>query len=72
MLALHDEQLKIHGGPEGLGDGGDFESALARPQNLLACGEPGLPDLAAAYAFGLACAITVSSTAKSASPSLPV
>ena len=41
------------------GDEGDFESALARQQNLLACGEPGLPDLAAAYAFGLACAITV-------------
>lgn len=31
-----------------------MESALARPQNLMAYGEPDLSDLAAAYAFGLA------------------
>jgi death on curing protein len=54
VLALHGEQLRIHGGPEGLRDEGALESALARPQNLLAYGEPDLPELAAAYAFGLA------------------
>lgn len=31
-----------------------LDSALARPENLFAYGEPDLPDLAAAYAFGLA------------------
>ena len=30
-----------------------IESSLARPQNLLAYGEPGLFDLAAAYAVGI-------------------
>lgn len=31
-----------------------FESALARPQNLAASGEPDVAALAASYAFGLA------------------
>ena len=54
MLALNAEQLKAHGGPEGIRDPGGFESALARARNLLLYGEPDLADLAAAYAFGLA------------------
>jgi death-on-curing protein len=33
---------------------GLLESALARPKNLLAYGSPSLPELAAAYGFGLA------------------
>ena len=52
---LHSESIAEHGGADGLRDEGLFESALARPQNLLAyegVTEPGL--LAAAYAFGLA------------------
>ncbi len=31
-----------------------LESALGRPENLFAYGEPDITDLAAAYAFGLA------------------
>lgn len=54
LLAAHDEQLAEHGGAAGLRDPGLFESALARPQNLAACGTPDLAALAAAYGFGLA------------------
>lgn len=54
VLALHAEQLRTHGGPEGIRDMGGFESALARPRNLLSYGEPDLAALAAAYAYGLA------------------
>ncbi len=52
--AIHDRQLSDHGGLEGLRDLGAVESALARPQNLAAYGNPDAADLAAAYAFGLA------------------
>lgn len=61
VLAIHDAQLAEHGGLPGLRDLGLLESALARPQNLLAHAprEPGAAgpdayDLAAAYAYGLA------------------
>ena len=50
---LHDESLAEHGGSSGLRDEGLLESALARPQNLLAYGEPDFADLAAAYGVGL-------------------
>lgn len=50
---LHDESLAEHGGRPGLRDEGLLESALARPHQLLAYGEPNLAALAAAYAFGL-------------------
>lgn len=53
-LAGHAEQLAQHGGPEGIRDGGALESALARPLNLAAYGEPDAAALAAAYAFGIA------------------
>ena len=53
-LAIHDRQLAEHGGSEGVRDQGAVESALARPQNLAAYGEPDAADLAAAYAYGLA------------------
>lgn len=53
-LAIHAEQIAEHGGPSGTRDDGLLESALARPENLQAYGEPDLADLAAAYAFGLA------------------
>lgn len=53
-LAAHDEQLAEHGGAPGLRDRSMLESALARPLNLLAYGEPDAADLAASYAFGLA------------------
>jgi death-on-curing protein len=54
LLAAHDEQLAEHGGATGIRDRGLFESALARPQNLAAYGEPDAAALAAAYAFGIA------------------
>ena len=50
---VHDEQLAEHGGASGLRDVGLFESALARPENQAAYGEPDVADLAAAYATGL-------------------
>jgi death on curing protein len=53
VLALHDEQLAEHGGSPGVRDAGLLSSALARPQNQLAYGNPSLFDLAAAYAFGI-------------------
>jgi death-on-curing protein len=52
--AAHLEQLAEHGGGEGVRDARLLESAMARPQNLVAYGEPDIADLAAAYAFGIA------------------
>jgi death-on-curing protein len=56
VRAIHLRQLAEHGGDGGLRDQGLLESALARPKNLLAYGdpEPDLPALAASYAFGIA------------------
>lgn len=51
---LHEESLSLHGGASGLRDEGLLESALARPLNLSAYGEPDLAALAAAYGVGLA------------------
>jgi death on curing protein len=52
--AVHERQLAEHGGPSGLRDPGALESALARPKNLAAYGDPDAASLAAAYAFGIA------------------
>ena len=53
--AIHDAQLREHGGSLGVLDDGLLESALARPRQKLAyAGRPDLATLAAAYAFGLA------------------
>lgn len=54
LLLLHDESLAEHGGSSGLRDEGLFDSALARPLNLVAYGDPDYADLAAAYGVGLA------------------
>ncbi len=52
---LHSQSIVEHGGADGLRDSGLFESALARPQNLLAYENVREPArLAASYAFGLA------------------
>jgi death-on-curing protein len=51
---LHGESLAEHGGAAGLRDEGLLESALARPVNLAAYGQPDLADLAACYGVGLA------------------
>lgn len=55
-LTIHAQQLADHGGSDGIRDEGLLESALARPQNLLAYSDdtPSLARLAAAYAFGIA------------------
>jgi death-on-curing protein len=53
-IAVHDEQLATHGGGTGIRDEGLLDSALARPRNLAAYGEPDLAAIAASYAFGLA------------------
>ena len=54
LLAVHEEQLAEHGGAAGVRDLGLFESALARPQNGAAYGNPDAADLAASYGVGLA------------------
>lgn len=54
LRAVHEEQLAEHGGAAGTRDEGLFESALARPRNLAAYGDPDVAELAAAYGFGLA------------------
>lgn len=55
-LAIHERQLAEHGGIAGVRDEGLLESAIARPQQLYAHGEPppDLADLAASLPFGLA------------------
>lgn len=55
-LAIHDRQLAEHGGSGGVRDEALLESALARPRQLFAYGDPSpdLADLAASLAFGLA------------------
>ena len=56
ILAVHDRQLAEHGGSSGLRDRTMLESALARPQQLLAYGGADVDPAAraAAYAFGIA------------------
>lgn len=54
VMAIHDEQLVIHGGGAGLRDQGMLQSALERPLNKWSYEGADLPALAAAYAFGLA------------------
>ena len=54
VLALHDEQLSEHGGAAGIRDIGLLRSALARPENLAAYGDPDAAALAASLAFGIA------------------
>lgn len=54
VLAIHDRQLAEHGGGSGTRDRGLIESALDRPQQLAAYGNPDVAALAAAYAIGIA------------------
>ncbi|MBC7730398.1 MAG: type II toxin-antitoxin system death-on-curing family toxin [Bacteriovorax sp.] len=54
LVILHDESLAEHGGASGMRDAGLLESALARPLDLVAHGDPDVADLAAAYGVGLA------------------
>ncbi|MCE2909368.1 MAG: type II toxin-antitoxin system death-on-curing family toxin [Burkholderiaceae bacterium] len=54
LLLLHDESIAEHGGAAGIRDEGLLDSALARPLNLVAYGDPDWADLAASYGVGLA------------------
>lgn len=54
--AVHRDQVDVHGGHHGLRDEGLLESALVRPGHRWPYGEEvvDIPDLAAAYAYGIA------------------
>jgi death-on-curing protein len=54
VVDIHAEQLAIFGGPDGIRDVGLLESALGRPRNKWEYEQAELPELAAAYAFGIA------------------
>jgi death-on-curing protein len=54
VRAVHGEQLAQHGGAPGVRDGGLLASALGRPQNLAAYGDPDCAALAASLAWGIA------------------
>lgn len=54
LEAIHNAQLREHGGSSGVRDEGLLDSALHRARNTFADGESDLSVLAAAYAFGLA------------------
>lgn len=53
IVAIHEMQLAEHGGLEGVRDAGLLDSALGRPQNLAAYGNPDAAALAAAYGWGI-------------------
>jgi len=55
VFAVHDKQLAVHGGLDGIRDLNAVESALDRAKNLAAYGNPppDLSDLAAAYIYGI-------------------
>ncbi len=53
VLGVHAEMIAEHGGLGGVRDPGLLDSALARPQNLYAYGDPTLFELAAAYAHAI-------------------
>jgi death-on-curing protein len=53
-IAAHSAQLRRYGGAPGLRDEGALRSALDRPVNKWHYDSADLPELAAAYAFGLA------------------
>jgi death-on-curing protein len=54
VIAVHSLQLRRFGGAPGLRDEGMLRSALERPANKWHYEQADLPELAAAYAFGLA------------------
>ena len=53
VIAIHRRQLAEHGGSDGIRDKGLLESALFRPKNQLAYGNPTIFALAAAYGYGI-------------------
>ena len=53
VLRAHSRELQIFGGAPGVRDDGALESALGRPLNKWQYENVELPELAAAYAFGI-------------------
>lgn len=54
VLKLHEASVSHYGGRQGVRDENLLGSALARPQQQFAYGQPTLHALTAAYAFGVA------------------
>lgn len=54
IRSIHEEQLRAHGGAEGIRNEGLMESALARPIDAEAHGEPDIAELGALYAVAIA------------------
>jgi death-on-curing protein len=54
VLAIHDEQLAMHRGADGVSDEALLESALSHPRNKWTYESARLAELAAAYGFGIA------------------
>jgi death-on-curing protein len=54
VIAIHSRQLRRFGGAAGLRDDGLLRSAIERPINKWHYEQSELPELAVAYAFGLA------------------
>ena len=53
ITVIHDRQISRHGGAPGLRDIALLEMGCARAMNLAAYTSAGLPQIAAAYAFGI-------------------
>lgn len=53
VLLLHEQSLAQFGGAAGIRDEGLLDSALGKPQNLFAYGQPSLFELAASHTFGI-------------------
>ena len=53
VLAMHERLLSEHGGASGIRDAALLDSALARPRQLLAYGDPDVFEMAAAYASAM-------------------
>ncbi|EJN02649.1 type II toxin-antitoxin system death-on-curing family toxin [Phyllobacterium sp. YR531] len=51
--AIHTEQIRLHGGAQGIRDTGMLDSALNRPRQKAIYDTPDISDLAAAYLFGI-------------------
>jgi death-on-curing protein len=54
IVAIHSRQLRRFGGAAGMRDEGLLRSAIERPRNKWHYEQAELPELAAAYGFGLA------------------
>ncbi|WP_102225652.1 type II toxin-antitoxin system death-on-curing family toxin [Acidimangrovimonas sediminis] len=53
VLAIHDRQIARHGGAPGMRDRSLLEMGCARTMNLAVYADPGIAEIASAYAFGI-------------------